>query len=91
MMNSSSLQAVAWSLVLTLAAVGCGGSDDPGKVNPCLTALRINLEVGDGAVIDEVEYEISGNNMEPMGGTINTSAPPRRSRASASHRARATS
>jgi hypothetical protein len=75
MTNWISLQAVAWSLVLTLAAVGCSSSGDSGKVNPCLTALRINLEVGDGAVINEVEYEISGNNMEPMGGTINTSAP----------------
>jgi hypothetical protein len=74
-MNWSSLQAVAWCLVLTLVAVGCSTSDDTSKANPCLTASRINLEVGDGAVINEVEYEISGNSIEPMGGTINTSAP----------------
>jgi hypothetical protein len=75
MMNWSSLQAVAWSVVLTLAAFGCATSNEAGEVDPCLTALRINLEVGDGAVINEVEYEISGNSIEPIGGTINTSAP----------------
>jgi len=75
MTNRSFLTAVAWSLVLGLTAVGCssnGGTDD--KVD-CLTALRINLQVADGTVIDEVEYEITGNGMMPMGGTINTSAP----------------
>ena len=76
MMTRSSLQAVAWSLVLTVAAFGCDSSSGTGgKVDPCLTALRINLEVGDGAVIDRVDYEITGNGMEPMGGTIDTSAP----------------
>ncbi|MBW2720448.1 MAG: hypothetical protein JRD94_18460 [Deltaproteobacteria bacterium] len=57
-MNLCSLQAVAWSLVLTVAAFGCDSSS--GNVDPCLTALRINLEV-DGAVINEVDYEITGN------------------------------
>jgi hypothetical protein len=64
---------MAWSLSLTLLAAGCGSSsaiDDK-----CATALRINLEIADGTVIDEVEYEITGNGMEPMGGVIDTSAP----------------
>jgi 2',3'-cyclic-nucleotide 2'-phosphodiesterase (5'-nucleotidase family) len=33
------------------------------------------LEVVDGVEIDEVEFEITGGDMEPMGGTIDTSAP----------------
>jgi uncharacterized membrane protein YgcG len=74
-MSSSLLQAVAWSLVLTIAAIGCDGNSDAGVVDPCLTVLRINLEVGDGAVINAVDYEITGNGMIPMGGTIDTSAP----------------
>ncbi len=68
-------RAFACSLVLALTAFGCsdGGSIDEGV--ECLTALRINLEVADGTTIDEVEYEITGNGMMPMGGTIDTSAP----------------
>jgi hypothetical protein len=74
-MSSSLLQAVAWSLVLTVTAFGCDSNGGAGSANPCLTALRINLEVGDGAVIDEVDYEITRNGMTLMGGTIDTSAP----------------
>jgi hypothetical protein len=72
-MHSSSLQALAWSVVLSLAAFGCNGNS--GAVDPCLTALSINLQVADGAVIDQVSYEITGNGIMPITGTINTSAP----------------
>jgi hypothetical protein len=75
MTNRSSFQAVASFLVLAFAAVGCGSNGDSGNIDECLTALRINLEVGDGAVIDEVDYEIAGNGITPITGTINTSAP----------------
>jgi hypothetical protein len=75
MTNWSSFQAVASFLFLVFAAIGCGGNGDSGNLDPCLTALRINLEVGDGAVIDEVDYEITGNGIVPITGTINTSAP----------------
>ena len=74
MMNRSSLQAVAWSLVLAVTAFGCSSSGG-GEVDPCAAFLRINLEVSDGTVIDTVDYEITGNGMPAMGGTINTSAP----------------
>ena len=70
-MNLCSLQAVAWSLVLTVAAFGCDSSS--GNVDPCLTALRINLEV-DGAVINQVDYVITGDDIDQIDGTINTSA-----------------
>ena len=73
MMTRSSLQALAWSLLLGLTAFGCSGSG--GEFDPCAAFLRINLEVGDGTVIDIVSYEISGNDMPAMGGIINTSAP----------------
>ncbi|MGD8825542.1 MAG: hypothetical protein PVI24_11210, partial [Myxococcales bacterium] len=73
MTNWSFARTLAWSLVLGLAFAGCGSGG--GEVDPCATALRINLQVANGAVIDEVQYEISGNGMEPMGGVINTSAP----------------
>jgi hypothetical protein len=73
MMNRSSLQAIAWSLVLAVTAFGCSSSG--GEVDPCAAFLRINLEVSDGTVIDTVDYEITGNGMPAMGDTINTSAP----------------
>jgi hypothetical protein len=68
-------QALAWSLALAVLAAGCSGASGTDDKIDCLTALRINLEVGDGTVIDEVEYKITGNGMMPMGGTIDTSAP----------------
>ena len=74
MMNLRFFQVLACSLVLTLTAFGCSSSDGTGEVDPCLSALRINLDV-DGATIDEVDYLISGNSMEPRAGAINTSAP----------------
>ncbi len=73
MMTRSSLQALAWSLLFGLTALGC--SDSGGDFDPCAAFLRINLEVGDGTVIDIVSYEITGNDMPAMGGIINTSAP----------------
>ena len=61
------------SLLFALMATGCStGADTTDK---CRAALRINLETADGTVINQVEYEISGNGMTPMSGTIDTSAP----------------
>ncbi|UCF46047.1 MAG: hypothetical protein JSU89_02375, partial [Myxococcales bacterium] len=69
------LQAAVWSVVLALPGAGCNTSNSTESIDPCLTALRINLEVGD-AVIDEVEYEITHDDLvESITGVINTSAP----------------
>jgi hypothetical protein len=57
-----------------VTAFGCSDSGG-GEIDPCAAFLRINLEVSDGTVIDTVDYEITGNGMPAMGGTINTSAP----------------
>jgi hypothetical protein len=73
-MTSLSLpKALVASLLVSLMTVGCSGGSDTG--DKCRAALRINLETADGTVIDEVDYEISGNGMTPMSGTIDTSAP----------------
>ena len=75
MMNLRFFQVFACSLVLTLTVFGCGSSGGTGEADPCLSALRINLDV-DGAVINEVDYEITGDRIEEtIVGTINTSAP----------------
>jgi hypothetical protein len=38
-------------------------------------SLNLNLELADGIIINEVDWTISGGDMEPMSGTIDTSAP----------------
>ena len=58
------------SLCAAVLFVGCGpdASDTTGD-------LKIQLELLNGTQIDEVTYAITGNDMEPMVGTINTAAP----------------
>ncbi len=75
MTHPSVSQVIAWSLVLSMAAVGCSSGDETDDKIDCLTSLRLNLEVADGTVIDLVEYTITGDGMMPMGGVIDTSAP----------------
>jgi phosphodiesterase/alkaline phosphatase D-like protein len=50
---------------------GCGGTAAPEGTG----SLDLNLQLADGVVINEVAWTISGNDMEPMTGTIDTSAP----------------
>ncbi|MBW2404434.1 MAG: hypothetical protein JRF42_11675, partial [Deltaproteobacteria bacterium] len=59
---------IGW-LFSALAFAGCGAETSPSG------GLMIELELLDGTEIDEVSYSITGNGMEPMVGTINTSAP----------------
>jgi len=63
---------VGWltgALVGALAFAGCAG--DTSNTGD----LTIQLELTDGTQIDEVSYAVSGNGMEAMVGTINTSSP----------------
>lgn len=64
---------VAASFALALAITGCsgGGSGDFETSG----SLSVALEIDGEADIDSVEWEISGGEMEAMGGTIDTSAP----------------
>ncbi len=63
---------MTWWLATAIVGAGCGGDsgpvDSPGS-------LQLTLELSGGAQIDEVAYEITGNDMPPMGGTVDTSAP----------------
>jgi len=56
----------------SLFALGCATDSQQGGASG---SLSLNLVLADGIVINEVDYEISGNDMEAMGGTIDTSAP----------------
>jgi len=59
---------------LSLALVIGACSGDLPEQQPA-ASLLLELELIDGAVVDEVWYVVSGNEIEPMGGTIDTSAP----------------
>ena len=56
----------------SLFTLGCSTDTQAGSASG---SLSLNLVLADGIVINEVDYEISGNGMEAMGGTIDTSAP----------------
>lgn len=57
-----------------ITTAGC--STDTGDTGTAGTgSATLSLEVVDGIEIDSVEFEITGGDMEPMGGTIDTSAP----------------
>lgn len=70
MVLSPSMRCLAGLLCGVLSSAGCGGSNTRSTGN-----LRVQLELADGSSIDQVSYSILGGDMEPMSGTIDTSAP----------------
>ena len=54
------------------AALGCSTDTQPGDTTG---SLSLDLVLGDGVVINSVSWTISGGDMEPMSGVIDTSAP----------------
>ena len=64
-----------WILCCLVAAVGVAGCTTDTTSPEASGSLNLNLELAPGVVINEVDYEISGNGIEAIGGAINTSAP----------------
>jgi hypothetical protein len=65
-----------WIVLLlcgALSVLGCVGSTDSPQGE--IGSLSLELVLAGGTVIDEVDWVISRDGMEPMGGTVNTSAP----------------
>ncbi|MEM9195850.1 MAG: hypothetical protein AAGF12_42180, partial [Myxococcota bacterium] len=56
-------------VLFAAAAVGCSSSDGPSG------SLGVNLVLLDGSSIDRVDWTITGGDMDPMNGSIDTSAP----------------
>ena len=65
------MQWLVCSLAIALAAAGCA-TDSTSSENT--GSLNLSLELADGITINEVAWTISGGDMEPMSGTIDTSA-----------------
>lgn len=65
-----------WTLISLLAVFAASCSTNSGESGAAATgSATLSLEVVDGIEFDTVEYEITGGEMEPMGGSIDTSAP----------------
>jgi uncharacterized membrane protein YgcG len=75
MMNRFAPWVAVCCLALAPVAAGCKSNTANGEgIDPCVTSLSFNLDVGDDSLIDEIHYEIRGNKIEPIMGIINTSA-----------------
>jgi hypothetical protein len=59
-------------LVAAASVAGCTGDTTSSEEGG---SLNLNLELAPGIVINEVDWVLSGNGMDPMDGTIDTSAP----------------
>jgi len=69
--SSASIKLAAISLATALSLVGCTSNTTSSESG----SLELTLELADGVMINEVEWTITGGEMEPMSGVINTSAP----------------
>jgi len=71
-LNRYAVEWIVCTALSALAMAGCSGDVDSGEPTG---GLVVNLELASGVDIDEVEFQITGGGMEPMGGIIDTSAP----------------
>ena len=71
-MARSKLLSLVLGSVFALAFAGCATDSNPGENTG---SVNLNLELAEGIIINEVDWTISGGDMDPMSGTIDTSAP----------------
>ncbi|HSN82255.1 MAG TPA: hypothetical protein VLS88_06725, partial [Polyangiales bacterium] len=71
-MPRSQLLALFLSTAFAVAFAGCSTDSSPSQSTG---SLNLNLELAEDVKINEVDWTISGGDMEPMSGTIDTSAP----------------
>ncbi|MEM8609937.1 MAG: hypothetical protein AAGF92_22785 [Myxococcota bacterium] len=74
MPGSHRARSVALFLCLLLASIGCASSSSP-VGDESTGSLSLDLTIADRFQIDEVRWEITGNDMPAMMGTIDTGAP----------------
>lgn len=74
MLHRPSMRWIVVSFFAVFAAAGC--STNSGETGTDATgSATLSLEAADGIEIDSVDFEITGGDMEPMSGSIDTSAP----------------
>ncbi|MGB8223183.1 MAG: hypothetical protein WCF10_11395, partial [Polyangiales bacterium] len=71
-MPRSHLLSLVLSTVFAVAFAGCATDSSPSQNTG---SLNLNLELAEGVTINQVDWTISGGDMAPMSGTIDTSAP----------------
>ncbi len=64
-----------WILCCLVAAASFAGCTGDTNATGDSGSLNLNLELAPGVVINEVDWVLSGNGMDAMAGTIDTSAP----------------
>ena len=64
-----------WSFCAASFAVGCTTSTEPQASSGSAGSVELALEAVDSVELDSVDYVITGGDIEPMSGTIDTSAP----------------
>jgi hypothetical protein len=69
-------RSLCWSLCLVFGAgLSLAGCASETTTSETTGSLSLDLVIGDGTVINEVDWEITRGDMKSMSGTINTSAP----------------
>ena len=66
---------IPWLPLCTVAAFAMAGCASDTTTSTDTGSLNVNLELEGEVQIDQVDWEITGNDMEPMSGTVDTSAP----------------
>jgi hypothetical protein len=72
MLRTCSIRSLVFLVGVSLAAVGCSTDAQQGDAGG---SLSLELVLADGVVINTVSWRITGGDMEPMSGEIDTSAP----------------
>ncbi|NNK08786.1 MAG: hypothetical protein HKP50_15850, partial [Myxococcales bacterium] len=70
MLRTRSMRLLVLVVCSAFAALGCSTDTQPSDTTG---SLSLDLVLGDGVVIDSVAWTISGGDMEPMSGVIDTS------------------
>ncbi len=63
---------VSLSIYAPLVIAGCAGDAEDGSVPG---AVQVSVAASEGVSIDEVQYEVTGNEITPIEGIIDTRAP----------------
>lgn len=61
-----------WLLAILLLGTACSSTSE---IDGSVASLELGIELIDGSQVDEVAYSITGNEIDPIDGVVDTSAP----------------